>query len=424
MKKKPLAYKLRPQKINEFFGQTHILSENTLLRKLIQKDSITSLIFYGPPGTGKSTLAYIIAKQTQAKIIYLNAVVSKVDDIRESVKKAQAHDGETILLIDEIHRFNKLQQDGLLPFVEDGTVVLIGITTENPFFYLNKALISRTNVFEFKSLQNDELKTILSRAKEKLKEEEIELIIEDDVEDILINMSAGDARKLLNFIEMFLNFREEKTCLIKKEDLKKFFAKDSLVYDRNSDEHYDTISAFIKSIRGSDANAAIYWLAKMLESGELPEFIARRLFILASEDVGNADPMALVVANAAFEACRVIGMPEARIILGQAVTYLASAPKSNASYLAINEAISDIHKGMVYKVPNHLRDSNYWSKTKLEHGKGYLYPHEYPYHYVPQKYWDGNKQYYRPGKLGFEKKIQERINFFSKLNKGESNESS
>jgi len=417
MKRQPLAFLIRPKRIEDFIGQQDILGQGKILRKLILEDKVTSLIFYGPPGTGKSTLAHIIAHTTDAAVINLNAVTSKIEDIRKSVRKAEEEpQRQTILILDEIHRFNKAQQDGLLPHVEDGTLVLIGITTENPFFYINKPLISRSSVFEFRPLVKDDLIKIKEQAVSYLNQESgILLEIDEKAELSLYRHASGDARKLINALEILIDWEGPKVQPITQEDLERLLPRKTVNYDRSSDIHYDTISAFIKSVRGSDPDAAIYWSARMLEAGEPPEFIARRLIILASEDIGNADPMGLVIANAGYDACRNIGMPEARIILAQVITYLATAPKSNSSYLAMDQALGDIRNNKIMEVPEHLRDSNYWSREKLGHGKGYIYPHDHKWHFVSQVYLPEKKEYYIPGDLGFEKKIKERLAFLKKL---------
>ncbi len=417
MRHQPLAFLLRPQNLEGFFGQSALMNKGAFLRKLIEQDKIKSVIFYGPSGTGKSTLAHIIANKTKARVKYLNAVIAKIDDIREAIKQAEAEPlRQTILFVDEIHRFTKVQQDGLLPFVEDGTVTLIGITTENPFFFLTKALISRSNVFEFKPLTEDDLKNILDRALLHVKDSfKIAINMDDKVRTVLLSQASGDARRLINILELLIDFDNQGTQDISVLDIEKVSQKKAISYDREDDKHYDTISAFIKSVRGSDPDAAIYWAAKMLEAGEPPEFILRRLVILAAEDIGNADPTALILANSAFEASRYIGMPEARIIMSQAITYCACAPKSNASYLAIDKALEDIRNNIVHEVPNHLRDSNFWNKTKLRHGTGYIYPHDSPYHYIKQEYLPSDKKYYEPGDLGFEKKMKERLKFLNTL---------
>lgn len=419
MRHQPLAFLLRPQNLDGFFGQHELMAEGSFLRKLIEQDKIKSVIFYGPSGTGKSTLAHIIANRTKARVKYLNAVIAKIDDLRDAIKQAEAEPlRQTILFVDEIHRFTKVQQDGLLPFVEDGTVTMIGITTENPFFFLTKALISRSHVFEFKPLEEKDMRQILDRAVDHVKTTtKNELCLEEKAKEVVLAQASGDARRLINILEILIDFDAAGEQVVTVQDVERASQKKAIAYDRDDDKHYDTISAFIKSVRGSDPDAAIYWAAKMLEAGEPPEFILRRLVILASEDIGNADPMALVVANNAFEASRYIGMPEARIIIGQAVIYCACAPKSNSSYLAIDEALSDIRNNLLHEVPNHLRDANYWNKTKLGHGEGYRYPHDFPYHYTAQEYLPGGKTYYEPGDLGFEKKMKERLEFLRNLEK-------
>jgi len=418
MKYEPLAHILRPKTLDDFFGQVEILGGNSFLKELILQDKITSVIFYGPPGTGKSTLANLIASLSKANSFKLNAVTARIEDLRDVIHKAQQEkDKRSLLIIDEIHRFTKVQQEALLPFVEDGTVILIGVTTENPYFFLSKALISRTTVFEFKPLEKDALKNILNRTLQWFfKERKLEVIIEPAAEEFLLDLCSGDARRLINIIELAVPGDSTGSFIITKDRIEEVTRTRSVLYDRDADEHYDTISAFIKSVRGSDPDAALYWAAKMLEGGEPPEFICRRLIILASEDIGNADPHAIVLAMASFDACRVVGMPEAKIILSQAITYCATAPKSNASYLAIESALSDIKKGEIYPVPDYLKDSNYYNREKFGRASGYLYPHDYKWHYVTQKYLPVAKSYYKPSELGFEKIIKKRMEFFFKLN--------
>lgn len=417
----PLASRMRPTKLSEIVGQQHILGEDKLLYRAIKADKVQSLIFYGPPGTGKTTIAKVIANTTKAHFIILNATTSGKAEIVKAVEEAKMQRGmtgkKTIIFIDEIHRFNKAQQDALLPYTEDGTLVLIGATTENPYFEVNRALISRSLVFELKPLSNEDIKAIIREAvynKERgLGAYHAE--IEDAALEYLAVRTCGDARNALNAIELAVMTSGrgvDGKVHITVGVLEECMQKKALVYDKKGDNHYDVISAFIKSMRGSDPDAAIHYLARMITAGEDPKFIARRIVICASEDVGNADPQALVVATNAMLAIERIGMPEGRIILSQAVTYVATAPKSNASYLAINEAMSDVEHGEIGTVPSHLRDSHYSGAKALEHGVGYLYAHDYPNHYVPQQYMPDalrEKVYYSPTIEGYEKDIKEHM---------------
>jgi putative ATPase len=406
---------MRPRNLKEFIGQSHILGGGKLLRRAIDADRITSLVLYGPPGTGKTALAHVIANVTDSFFHEINAVSSNVQDLRDAIKAAKerqrASNKKTILFIDEIHRFNKAQQDILMPDVESGNPVLIGATTHNPFFSLISPLISRSIVFELKKLSNEELKIIL---KNSLKDVErglgaMKIDIEDTVLEFLAEASGGDARKALSALEIGALTTEPKDGAV-NFDIKiaeESIQKKAVVYDKDEDGHYDTISAFIKSMRGSDPDAALYWLAKMLYAGEDPRFIARRIVICAAEDVGNADPQALVIANAAFQVSEFIGMPEARIPLAQAVCYIASAPKSNASYLGIDRAMKDIEEARTMEVPGHLKDAHYNGAKKLGRGEGYKYSHQYKNHYVEQEYMPDKKKYYEPTDNGYEKKIKE-----------------
>ena len=423
-KNQPLAYRLRPDTLENFYGQEHILGEGKVLTELIEKDKIQSLILYGPPGTGKSLLAHIIAKRTESRFVPVNAVISNVRELRDQIKIAQNHlkqqQQKTIIFIDEIHRFNKAQQDALLPSVENGEIVLIGATTQNPFFYIVPPLQSRSHIFEFKPLSEDALVSIMDYA---LTNEEdglgnFKIKFEKNVKQAFIKKSAGDGRKVLNLIELaYILASKKKTdeIQITKKIAEQVFQQDFHIYDRDQDYHYDIISAFIKSVRGSDPDAAVYYLARMLEAGEDILFIARRLVILASEDIGNADPLGLILAESCYNAVHQIGLPEARIILSQTTTYLATAPKSNASYLAIEKAIGDIKNGEVMEVPTHLKDTHYKSAEKLGHGKGYKYPHDFPFHYVKQEYLQKEKEYYKPADIGHEKKIKQRMEYLKKI---------
>jgi len=420
-KNAPLADRMRPSTIEEFVGQKHILGEGKFLNRAIKADRITSMIFYGPPGTGKTTLAMIIANSTNMNFEKLSAVTSGVKDIREVIHRAEEglklYNKRTILFIDEIHRFNKAQQDALLPFVERGIIILIGATTENPYFEVNKALLSRMMVISLKPLGKKDIYDIILNA---LKDEDrglgkYKVNISDEAIDYLITISDGDGRIALNSLEIaVLSTPEDNEGIINidLDTIKECILVKSAKYDKSGDEHYDTISAFIKSMRGSDPDATLYWLAKMINAGEDPKFIARRIIICASEDVGNADPQALMVAVAAFNAVDVIGMPEGRIILAQAAVYVASAPKSNASYVGINKALEDIRNKPIGKVPGHLKDASYKGASSFGHGKGYKYPHDYKNAYVKQQYLPDeylDAKYYRPTNNGYEKIIKERL---------------
>jgi len=412
----PLAVRMRPVTLKEFAGQEHILGEGKLLKRAIDADRITSLILYGPPGTGKTTLAHVIANVTKAYFHEINAVVSNVQELKGAIKSAKEREcssgKKTILFIDEIHRFNKAQQDVLMPDIEAGNPVLIGATTYNPFFSLSSPLISRSIVFELKKLSKENIIGILKAG---LNDKErglgnISIKIDEKALNFLAESSDGDARIALNSLEVgALTTKPGKDKVI-NFDLKaaeESIQKKAVVYDKDEDGHYDTISAFIKSMRGSDPDAALYWLAKMLYAGEDPRFIARRIVICASEDVGNADPQALVVANAAFQIAEFVGMPEARIPLAQAVCYIACAPKSNAAYLGIDKAMKDVEEGRTMEVPKHLKDANYRGAEKLGHGAGYKYAHDYKGHYVDQEYIPEKRIYYEPTDIGYEKKIKE-----------------
>ncbi|GAB4423340.1 MAG: replication-associated recombination protein A [Thermodesulfovibrionales bacterium] len=399
----PLAYRMCPKTMDEYVGQEHILGKGKLLRRAIEADRITSLILYGPPGTGKTALARVIAEKTKARFEWLNAATAGLDDLRKVINSARMRKAKgirTILFLDEIHRFNKLQQDALLPDVEEGNVILIAATVENPFFYVNTALLSRSQVFELKALSEENILEVLQRA---LRDKErglgdLKIAIDDYALRHIARMSDGDARKALSALEIAaLTTTPDKdgkihlTLQIAEESIQ----KKVVVYDKKGDQHYDTISAFIKSMRGSDPDAAVYYLAKMLYAGEDPRFIARRIVICASEDVGDADPMAIVVATAALRAVEFVGMPEARIPLAQATIYIARAPKSNACYKAIEAALKDIESEQTIEVPDHLKNSHYPGTEKLGHGKGYKYPHDYG-GYVEQEYLTKKKKYYNP----------------------------
>lgn len=416
---RPLAERMRPETLDEFVGQKHILGKNKMLYRAIMTDNLSSIILYGPPGTGKTTLAMIIANTTKSEFRQINAVSSGVSDIKKIVEEAQnnlkINSKRTILFIDEIHRFNKLQQDALLPYVERGIVILIGATTENPYFEVNKALLSRSMIFELKELSEDEIFDVLKNALESPKGlKEYNVDIDEEALKYIAYNAGGDVRRALNALEMAVKTSERVEGKIKVtlEDAYECIQKRVILYDKNGDYHYDLISAFIKSMRGTDPDAAIYYLAKLIESGEDPMFIARRIMICASEDVGNADPMALVVAANAATAVSMIGYPEARIILAQAAAYVACAPKSNACYLAIDSALEDVRKNTDSGVPPYLKDAHYKGANKLNRGIGYKYPHDYN-GYVKQDYLPKShigKKYYTPKNIGYESKIKERLN--------------
>lgn len=418
-KESPLASRLRPRTLEEVVGQQHIVGKDKLLYRAIKADKLSSVIFYGPPGTGKTTLAKVIANTTSGNFRQINATSAGKKDMEAVIEEAKstlgAYGKKTILFVDEIHRFHKGQQDYLLPFVEDGTVILIGATTENPFFEVNSALISRSIVFELKILSKEDIKTLLIRAVE---DEERGLgsygaKLEEEALEFLAQMADGDARKALNAIELGIlttERGEDGQIHITQQVAEECIQKRAVRYDKTGDNHYDTISAFIKSMRGSDPDAAIYYLARMLYAGEDIKFIARRIMIAAAEDVSNADPNALVIATAAAQAVERLGMPEARIILAQAVTYIACAPKSNASYLAIDKALDIVKKQQMVTIPNHLKDAHYPGAAKLGHGNGYLYAHEFPNHYVSQQYLPDElvgTVFYEPTDHGQEKKWKE-----------------
>ena len=418
----PLASRLRPETLEEVVGQQHIIGKDKLLYRAIKADKLTSVIFYGPPGTGKTTLAKVIANATSAKFCQINATVAGKKDMEAVVEEAKRTRGmyqqKTILFIDEIHRFHKGQQDYLLPFVEDGTVILIGATTENPYFEVNRALISRSTVFELKPLSLEEIEVLIRRAvdAEKKGMGSYHAEIEADALQFLADMAGGDARLALNAVELaVLTTKRSVDGMIHLtlEVVSECIQKRVVRYDKDGDNHYDTISAFIKSMRGSDPDAAVYYLAKMLYAGEDIRFIARRIMICASEDVGNADPMALTVAVSAAQAVERIGMPEAQIILSQAVLYVASAPKSNAAVMAISKAMESVQTKRT-SVPAHLQDAHYGGHENLGHGVGYRYAHDYPNHYVKQQYLPDEIKgsvFYHPGDLGKEKEIKEWLQY-------------
>ena len=417
-KESPLASRMRPSTLEEVVGQQHIIGRDKLLYRAIKADKLSSVIFYGPPGTGKTTLAKVIANTTSAEFKQINATVAGKKDMEEVVRQAKDLQGmygkKTILFIDEIHRFNKGQQDYLLPFVEDGTVILIGATTENPYFEVNGALLSRSSIFELKPLEKEDIKTLLRRAVNDTDKGlgSFHAVIDEDALEFLADMSGGDARNALNAVELGVlttERSEDGIIHITMDVASECIQKRAVNYDKRGDNHYDIISAFIKSMRGSDPDAAVYYLAKMLYAGEDVKFIARRIMICASEDVGNADPMALTVAVSAAQAVERIGMPESQIILSQAVTYVACAPKSNSAVNAISAANNAVRTYQT-SVPSHLRDAHYKGAQKLGHGIGYKYAHDYPGHYVDQQYLPDeikDARFYEPGDLGYEKNIKE-----------------
>ena len=413
--KAPLADRMRPRNLEEFFGQSHIIGEGKYLSRLIKSDRLTSVLFYGPPGVGKTTLAEIIARSTNKNFVKLSAVTSNLKELREVLAKAENSmkfdNVSTIVFIDEIHRFNKTQQDALLPFVERGIISLIGATTENPYFEVNRALLSRMQIINLLPLEDKNLEEMLNKAlsdrERAFGNKNIE--VTDSAKNILIKNSNGDGRYLLNSLEIAVLSTDEINgkILIDEDVIKNSLLIKNVKYDKNNNEHYDTISAFIKSMRGSDPDAALIYLAKMLEGGEDIKFIARRLIIFASEDVGNANPQAMVIASSCFNNINAVGMPEARIILAQTVTYLASSPKSNASYLGINKAMEDVSKSNNIDIPKYIRDKR---NPQNETDEKYLYPHDYDGSYVDQKYMPDNfkgKKYYEPKDIAYEIKIKE-----------------
>ena len=419
----PLASRMKPVTLEEVAGQEHIIGKDKLLYRAIKADKLGSVIFYGPPGTGKTTLAKVIANTTSARFKQINATVAGKKDMEEVVKEAQQHLGmygkKTILFVDEIHRFNKGQQDYLLPFVEDGTLILIGATTENPYFEVNSALLSRSIVFELKPLEKEDICKILERAVSDCERGmgSYHAVLHEDAKSFLADIAGGDARAALNALELGIlttQKSEDGKIHIDLETASQCIQKRVVRYDKTGDNHYDTTSAFIKSMRGSDPDAAVFYLAKMLYAGEDIKFIARRIMICAAEDVGNADPQALQVAVAAAQAVERLGMPEAQIPLAQAVTYVASAPKSNAAYMAIAEAMEAV-KNTKTTVPVHLQDSHYKGAAKMGHGAGYKYAHDYPNHYVEQQYMPSElkgRVFYNPTENGYEQNIRD---YFKKI---------
>lgn len=419
-KDSPLAARMRPETIEEYAGQSHLLGVNMPIYRMIKANRISSMILYGPPGTGKTTLAYIIAKSSKMHYEHLSAVSATKADILKVVEDAEKnvsmYSEKTLLFIDEIHRFNKLQQDALLPHVENGLIILIGATTENPYFEVNKALLSRCHLINLKPLTEKDLRFVMNRA---LNDKEkglgnMDISIDEDAIEYLISSSHSDARSLLNSLEIAVLSTDKKgdKISISLEDMRNSIIQKTSYYDKDGDNHYDTASAFIKSMRGSDPDAALYYLAKMLDAGEDIKFIARRIMIFASEDIGLADSNALNVASSAFTAVDAIGMPEARIILSHAVIYMALAPKSNSSYMAIDKVLSFIKNNPPYQVPSHLRDSHYSGAKDLGHGLEYKYPHNYNYGYVRQTYLPdeiNTKKFYQGKKIGYESRLIERL---------------
>ncbi len=428
-KEAPLASRMRPRTLEEVVGQKHIIGKDKLLYRAIKADKLRSVIFYGPPGTGKTTLAKVIACTTSADFMQINATVAGKKDMEEVVQKAKNNLGmyqkKTILFVDEIHRFNKGQQDYLLPFVEDGTLILVGATTENPYFEVNGALLSRSIIFELKALEKADIRELVLRAVQDTNRGmgSYGAVIHEDALDFLSDVANGDARAALNAVELGIltTQREEDGKIhITLDVAQECIQKRAVRYDKSGDSHYDTISAFIKSMRGSDPDAAVYYLARMLYAGEDVKFIARRIMICAAEDVGNADPQALMVAVAAAQAVERLGMPEGRIVLSQAVTYVASAPKSNAACVAVDEAMERVQTDRTAPVPVHLQDAHYKGAAKLGHGNGYRYAHDFPYHYVKQQYLpEGMEEthFYRPTENGYEKQISHYLTFLKTLGK-------
>ena len=418
----PLAARMRPRRPDELVGQRHFFGPGKLLRRMLDADRLASVIFYGPPGTGKTALAHVIAHTTQARFEPLNAAASNVAVVRERLAEAKARrrrGRRTVLFVDEIHRFNKAQQDVLLPDVEEGVVVLVGATTHNPFFTVNSALVSRSQIFEFKPLAAAEIGAIvrgaLADAERGLGSYRVALA--DDALDLIAAVSDGDARRALNALEIGVLTTEpdpdgvvQFTLAVAEDSIQ----RKAVVYDRDEDAHYDAASAFIKSMRGSDPDAAVYWMAKMLEGGEDPRFIARRIVICAAEDVGNANPHALILANAALQIAEFVGLPEARIPLAQAATYIACCPKSNAAYLAIDRAMKDVREGRTLEVPEHLRDASYRGAQRLGRGEGYQYAHDHEGHFVEQDYVPVDRIYYEPTTEGHERLLKERLDAWRK----------
>jgi putative ATPase len=424
-KAQPLAARMRPRNLDEFVGQQHFLGPGKLLRRLLQSDRLGSAIFYGPPGSGKTALAQVIANQTQAVFRPLNAVAAGIKEVRELLEAARAEleatGRRTILFVDELHRFNRAQQDVLLPDVEEGRIILIGATTQNPFFAVNSPLLSRSQIFQFEPLSRDDVRALLQRA---LTDAErglggVEIHVADDALDFLAETSDGDARRALNALEVGVLSAGTPPIALTLEAARESIQRKQMQWDPTGDTHYDVVSAFIKSLRGSDPDAALYWLARMLESGEDPRFIARRLVILASEDVGNADPQALILAAATLQAVEFVGLPECTLNLAQAVTYLATAPKSNASTVAVGKAVADVKSGRTLEVPKHLRDTHYRGAEKFGHGDGYEYSHDFPGGWSDQAYLPEERRYYEPVDRGFEAEIRRRLEEYRRRRQSE-----
>ncbi len=426
----PLAARMRPRCLNDLVGQDAVVGPGTLLRRSIEADRLSSVILYGPPGCGKTSLAEVIAAETERRFERASGVLSNIADLRNHLKAAShrlRHEGvQTILFLDEIHRFNKSQQDVLLPYVEDGSIILVGATTHNPFFFVNSPLLSRSVIIELESLTEEAVVGLLKRALETDPGMSVYPVdADDDALNHLARVGEGDARRALNALEIAVMTTprdEAGNVHITRDVAAESIQKKALKYDQDEDEHYDTISAFIKSVRGSDAHAASYWLGKMLVAGEDPRFVARRLVILASEDIGNADPRGLTLAVSAMQAVEFVGMPEARIVLAQATLYLATAPKSNASYTAINQAMGDVESGRVLEVPKHLRSAGYKGAKDLGH-TGYQYAHDHPNHFVDQEYIPTSAIYYEPTTQGYEDVIRKRMDAWKKA-RGSSGETS
>lgn len=419
----PLAERIRPKNLDQFFGQKHLVGQGKPMRVMIESDNLSSFILWGPPGTGKTTLAKIISAQTKSDFYQLNAVSSGVKDVRKVIETAVTnlqYNKRTILFIDEIHRFNKAQQDALLSSVESGQIILIGATTENPSFEVISALRSRTRTYILNELTIDDLNNIIDYAL--MNDETLRAYkINEFDRDYLIYISGGDARTLLNILELvFAQHNNDESIDITKNVIENIIQQKNIIYDKAGEEHYNVVSAFIKSLRGSDPDAAIYWMARMIEGGEDPLFIARRMLIFAAEDIGNASPNALVLAEATFGAVDKIGMPEGRIILAQCATYLASSPKSNSSYLAIDKALADVRNEKLYAVPNHLRNAPTSFMKSIGYAKGYKYPHDFDNHFVDENYLPNelvNKQYYKPTEMGKEKSLKDFLKFLWKNRK-------